>query len=333
VLTDRLDRATVTAAIDLANRAPSVHNSQPWRWRIGPSSIHLFADPARALPATDPEGRDLRLSCGAALHHLRVALLATGLAATVHRLPDPAHADHLAAVELRPAEPNPDDLALARAIEHRRSDRRVFSTWPVPPEFLTEAARAAVDEGARLHVVRGARELRTVGFLAEHAAVQQALTPGVAQELAAWTGRARGAETGVPADNVPDSARGSVPVRHVAEAHQQENLLGTGESDGTVLTLLATGRDRQVDQLRAGEALSAVLLTATRNGLATDPISQPLEVDDVRAELRRVCLDDRAEPQVLVRLGWAPISAQPVPPTGRRPVAETIDEFDAAWPG
>jgi hypothetical protein len=236
-------------------------------------------------------------------------------------------------VELRPADPGPDDLALARAIEHRHSDRRVFSTWPVPPEFLAEAARAAVEEGARLHVVRGARELRTVGFLAEHAAVQQALTPGVAQEVAAWTGRARGAESGVPADNVPGSTRASVPVRHVAEAHQQENLLGIGESDGTVVTLIATDRDRQVDQLRAGEALSAVLLTATRDGLATDPISQPLEVDDVRAELRRVCLDDRAEPQVLVRLGWAPISAEPVPPTGRRPVAETVDEFDAAWPG
>jgi hypothetical protein len=332
VLTERLDRSTVTAAIDLANRAPSVHNSQPWRWRIGPSSIHLFTDPGRALPATDPEGRDLLMSCGAALHHLCVALAATGLTPTVHRLPDPSHAGHLAAIEVRPAEPTPDDLTLARAIEHRRSDRRVFSTWPVPPEFLAEAARAAVDSGARLHVVRGSRELRTVGFLVEHAAVQHALTPGVAQEVAAWTGRARNSPSGVPADNVPDSTRGTLPVRHVAEAHQRENVLGDGESDGTVVVLLATAADRPVDRLRAGEALSAVLLTATRNGLASDPISQPLEVADTRDELRRVCLDNRAEPQVLVRLGWAPISAEPVPPTGRRPVEETTDRFDSTWP-
>ncbi len=333
MLIDRIDRTTVTAAIDLANRAPSVHNSQPWRWRIGPSSIHLFADRSRALPAIDPEGRDLSLSCGAALHHLQVALLATGHASTVHRLPDPAHPEHLAAVEIRPAEPTPDDLALARAIEHRHSDRRVFSTWPVPPEFLAEAARAAVDHDARLHVVRSTRELRTVGFLVEHAAVQQALTPGVAQELAAWTGRARGSEAGVPADNVPEAAHGTVPVRHVAEASQRDNVLGTGESDGTVVVLLATAADRPVDRMRAGEALSAVLLTATRNGLATDPISQPLEVSETREELRRVCLDDRAEPQVLVRLGWAPVSAEPVPRTGRRPVAETIDAFDSPWAG
>lgn len=69
MLTAALDRSTARAAIGLVNRAPSGHNSKPWRWRIGASSVHLFADPERALPATDPEGRDLRISCGAALHH------------------------------------------------------------------------------------------------------------------------------------------------------------------------------------------------------------------------------------------------------------------------
>src|SRR6478735_1690911 len=96
VLTAQLDRTTARAAVALANRAPSVHNSQPWRWRIGPTTLHLFADPARALPATDPDGRDLRISCGAALNHLRVALLAAGWDTRVHRLPDPALSLHLA---------------------------------------------------------------------------------------------------------------------------------------------------------------------------------------------------------------------------------------------
>ena len=327
-----LDRTTALAAVRLANRAPSVHNSQPWRWRVGPSSLHLFADPERALPATDPEGRDLRLSCGAALHHLRVALLAAGLGTTVHRLPDPGHPIHLAAVEVHPSEPTADDLALAAAIERRRSDRRVFSTWPVPQEHRAEIARAAADEGASLHVVEGARELRTVGFLVEHAAVQQALLPDAVEEIAEWTGRSRGAESGVPAANVPAAPAGTIPVRHMAAAEQEQSPLGREESDGTVVTLLATTADSPTDQLRAGEALSAVLLTATRLGLATDPISQPLEIEDTRAELRRVCLDDRAEPQVLVRIGWAPPSASPVPATGRRSVTETIDAFEAAWP-
>ncbi len=327
-----LDRTTVRAAVALANRAPSVHNSQPWRWRIAPSSVHLFLDASRALPATDPEGRDLLLSCGAALHHLRVALLAAGWATRVHRLPDPGHPAHLAAIELIAAEPTAEDLALARAIETRRSDRRVFSTWPLPEAFLEHLQDAAHAEGGDLRLLNSDADVREVARLVEHAAVEQALTPDLSQETAQWTGRGRDAEEGVPAINVPSGPDGAVPVRHFAGRRMAQNELGRDETDGTVLGLLATYGDGPLERLRAGEALSAVLLTATRVGLATDPISQPLEVADTRAQLRERYLgDDGEEPQVIVRLGWAPVSATPVPETGRRPVDDTIDEMDQPW--
>lgn len=328
MLTAHLDRSTVRAVIAMANHAPSVHNSQPWRWRVGGNSIHLYADPERALPATDPEGRDLRLSCGAALHHLRVALLSAGLATTVHRLPDPAQPLHLAAVEAQSGRPTPEDLALARAIENRRTDRRVFSTWPVPSAMLAGFVRIAAEQGARLKVLDRESDRYAVARLLEHAAVQQALTPDVAQETAEWSGRRRGAREGVPGANVPAEPVGMVPVRHFAGAEQPESVLGKYESDGTVLALLATPGDEAVDQLRAGEALSAVLLAATRIGLATDPISQLGEVATTRAQLRDSVLGDAGEPQVLVRLGWAPMSATPVPLTGRRSVAETLEPLD-----
>jgi nitroreductase len=328
VLTASLDRTTARGVIALANRAPSVHNSQPWHWRIGQASIHLFADPARALPATDPEGRDLRLSCGAALHHVRVALLAAGMATTVHRLPNPALPEHLAAVETQSGTPSPDDLALARAIETRRSDRRVFSSWPVPEQMLDVLISAADRQGARLMVLKREEHRYAVGRLVEHAAVQQALTPGLASETAGWTGRTRGATEGVPAANVPAQPVGTVPVRRFAGGEQEQGLLGRYESDGTVLALLSTDEDQPLHQLRAGEALSAVLLAATRFGLATDPISQPLEVASTRAELRRSVLGGTAAPQVLLRLGWAPIDASTVPPTGRRPLDDTVDDLD-----
>lgn len=330
MLTTSLDHSTARAAVALANLAPSVHNSQPWRWRIGDASIHLFADATRALPATDPDARDLRISCGAALHHLRVALLAAGLGSRVHRLPDPGHPEHLAAVEPVPAQPTPDDLALARAVETRRSDRRAFSTWPVPPEFLAQLVAAAAGQDGDLRILPGVHR-SLVARLVERAAVEQALTPGLAQEVARWTGTARGAREGVPAANVPPQADGTVPVRRFAAAEQAPTVLGRDETDGTVVALLATSGDSRVDQLRAGEALSAVLLTATRLGLATDPISQPLEVPAARAQLKAAVLAEAGEPQILVRLGWAPISADPVPRTGRRPLADTVDRLDRPW--
>lgn len=326
-----LDRTTVRAAVALANRAPSVHNSQPWRWRVGDSSIHLFADPERSLPATDPEGRDLYLSCGAALHHLRVALRAAGLDARVHRLTDPAVPEHLAAVEPFPRPPADDDLALAAAIERRRSDRRVYSTWPVTDELLDDLVRAADAEDGLLQVLLGESDRWKVARLVEHAAVEQALTPGVAQETGVWTGRSRSAAEGVPAAVVPAEPAGTIPVRHFAAGDLRQAELGRDESDGTVLAVLATRGDGPVDQLRAGEALSAVLLAATRIGLATDPISQPLEVTTTRDELRARILRGAAWPQLVLRVGWAPISAEPLPPTGRRPVDETIEDLVHPW--
>jgi nitroreductase len=331
VSTAPVERATARAAIALANRAPSVHNTQPWQWRLGASSIHLFADSTRALPATDPTGRDLRISCGAALHHLRVALLAAGWSSTVHRLPDPAHPGHLAAIELSPGQPTAEQLMLAAAIEKRCSDRRVMSTWPLPDPLLAELERAAEAEGAALRVVTSEAGRRHVAALVMHASVEQSLTPRLAEETAAWSGRGRFARDGVPAANVPRAPDGTIPVRDFAAREQQQETLGRDEADGTVLALLATVDSSPLAELAAGEALSAVLLAATRWGVASDPISQPLEVPSTRAELRRRLLADQGEPQLLLRLGWASISAEPVPRTGRRPVDETIIALEASW--
>ncbi|PZS21869.1 MAG: hypothetical protein DLM60_05390 [Pseudonocardiales bacterium] len=72
-------------------RAPSIYNCQPWRWRASTSDgVDLFADPDRHLITTDPQGRDLLLSCGAALHHLTVALAVYGIPADIGQSPTPA---------------------------------------------------------------------------------------------------------------------------------------------------------------------------------------------------------------------------------------------------
>lgn len=134
--------------VELACGAPSVHNSQPWLWRLGEHRIELHADPRRRIPSSDPRGRGLVMSCGAALHHARVAAAALGLPAQVELAPDLDRPGHLATLHLTPAEPDlraASDLAL---LAERWTDRRRFTTWPLPDARLAALGSAVTTPGA-----------------------------------------------------------------------------------------------------------------------------------------------------------------------------------------
>jgi hypothetical protein len=83
-----LTPAQVADVLRAAGRAPSLHNSQPWLFRVTDDVIELHADPDRRLPATDPQDRELRLACGAALFNLRIAVHGFGVRPRVTVLPD-----------------------------------------------------------------------------------------------------------------------------------------------------------------------------------------------------------------------------------------------------
>jgi nitroreductase len=319
---DEIDRGTVRAAIGLATRAPSVHNSQPWRLLLGQRSVHLYADLRRRLPATDEDGRDLVVSCGAALHHLRVALAATGTGAVVHRLPNPDEVQHLAAVELSRGLAAETDLGLVAAIAKRRTDRRPFSTWPVPDEFLQRLADHAAAQGAVLRTISDDHvRARLLALLAESASAQDQ-RPGYDTELALWSGRRTG-EDGIPTGNLLRHAPAS--EAHAARRFSAGDLDADRDMDGATLLVLGTASDDPLSQLRAGEALSAVLLHATDLGLATCPLSQPLEVPATRRAIRDEILDGTLFPQLFVRIGW--VSGPPLPATPRRPIGDVVDQL------
>lgn len=305
------DDNTVKTALALAVRAPSVHNVQPWRWRIAHRSVHLYLDPARALPSTDPDTRDLVLSCGAALHHLSVAFAALGWSALVHRLPNPAEPNHLAAMELVRHRPTPLDVALSTVISHRRTDRRHYSSWPIPPGYLGLVTERATALGAILRQASDLSRDHLIEAIRE-AASRHAADPDYRFELATWSGK-HSTEEGVPARNTPSPrAEDELPAREFAAPQ----LIDTAqEPDYAELLVLGTSADDRLSRLRAGEAMSAVLLTAINVGLATCPLTEPLEIPEVRRKVRLGVLDDNAYPQVVIRIGWAPTSAPPLQAT------------------
>ncbi len=320
------DDETTRAALTLAVRAPSIHNSQPWLWRIGEHSVHLYADAERQLPHADPARRELILSCGVALQHFAVAMAALGWQAHIHRLPDPDNRDHLASIELLPSAGSEQDIALAAAIPRRRTDRRWYSSWPVPGGDIALMAARAARSGVMLRRVDCTRELSAVLSRAVH---QHAADSEYLAEMARWSGR-YGAVAGVPARNTPTPSSSDFPARVFASPALPQPRGAESRDDAGVVLVLGTGTDDEVSQLRAGEATGVVLLTATALGLSSCPLTEPLEIDSTRDSVASLALDGDGFPQMLLRVGWAPLNADPLPATPRRSLTEVVQRLDGA---
>ena len=316
------DERLLDDALIRAVRAPSIHNSQPWRWQVGPRGVDLYTDATRRLPRTDPDGRDQVMSCGAALHHLLVALADAGQGARVRRLPDLARPHHLATIEPALHVDVDVDAGLASSIDRRRTDRRPFRAWPVPPELTGELAEIADRYGVGLAVVTDPRTRRQLFRSIEEAARTQDADPRYVAELAAWSGRAPGSRDGVPADRAPTpgDVPGQMPMRAFPGSATDVDR-ESGEPETAALLLLSTATDTPLQWLRVGEVTSAVLLTATRLGLSGSPLTQPLEVGGTRTFVRDHVIGG-AHPQMLLRLGWP--SGPTLPPTPRRPLKEVV---------
>ncbi|MBS4729326.1 nitroreductase family protein [Mycobacterium sp. SM1] len=316
------DRETVEAALSLAIRAPSVHNTQPWRWRVGDESLHLYADPGRRLPRTDPDCRDLMLSCGIALHHCVVALAALGWQAKIHRLPTPDEPEHLAAVEVYRQPAHELDITLAAAIPRRRTDRRRYSSWPVPANAIVLMGARAARAGVMLRQIESLPRLQSIVAQAvwRHARDYDYLT-----ELTTWSGR-YASLAGVPARNTPapDPAAPLPPRLFAGPALAQPP--GTDPAaDNAVVLALGTKDDSPLARLRAGEATSLVLLSATALGLASCPVTEPLQIPETRDAVRAEVFGMSGFPQMLLRVGWAPVNADPLPATPRRPLGDVVE--------
>ena len=310
------------SAADVALHAPSVFNTQPWRWRVTGDTLELHADPDRQLASTDPDGRLLLLSCGTALHHARTALAAAGWTCTVERLPDPAQPDLLARVHLGHSGPaDPEAGRMATAIGRRRTDRRPFGDQPVSAQTLTRLRRFVEHEGAYLHLIPG-DQVPVLAISTERAAGAERDDPAYRAELDRWTNRPQWRGDGVTSESAVEPALRRVAVRDFAPDGHAGLAAGPGVDRGAAYVIVFGLSDQRADLLRGGEALSALLLMATAEGLATAPLSEAVEV----AWSRRLLISLLAgvgEPYIAVRLGY-PEAGVPLPPQARRAAVETI---------
>ncbi len=316
------DEATIESAVALACRAPSLHNSQPWRWVLDGNALHLYSDPDRLLPATDAFGRQLILSCGAALDHLVVAFAGVGWTTDVERMPHRDNPFHLATVSFsRVAEVSDTDARRAAAIQRRRSDRLPFTQLPEWDDVTTELRKVALERGMHLDVLP--RACRPSLFAASELADRVRSRDSMYQdELSWWTGNSQ-LPDGIPRTALISADEGThvvigrrFPTAESATSHD------TFSDDGAELLLLSTIYDTRYDWLRCGELLSTLLLVCTERDLATCTLTHITELPQPR-DVVRDTTPGNGMPQVVIRVGVSH-DAEDHPRTPRRPLSEVL---------
>lgn len=307
-----------TAVAD-ALRAPSLHNTQPWRFRLSEGGIELSVDPQRRLPATDPTGWGARIACGAALFNLRLALAVAGTPALVRLRPYPTEPEVVARlVPDLPRRPTPAEQSLYAAIPRRFSNRAPFWPDPVPADARWRLGEAARAEQGWLELLIGVSAVNAFAEIARSANRVLERDQDYRSERAEWI-RSEPAPDGVPA------AAGG-PQSEPQDLLPQRAFGGRNRAPGRdfepepLVAVLGSTGNTTTDQIIAGQALQRVLLTATDSGLSASMISQPIEVPGAREQLR-LSLGRFGTPQMVMRIGYG----QPGWPTPRRTVDEVID--------
>jgi len=309
--------------VRVAARAPSLHNTQPWRFRMAGPAIELYADRRRQLPE-DPYGRELLISCGAALYGLRLAVRSFGRLPEVDLSPEAAGRQPLARVRLGAAAPvTPQERKLLAAVPHRHTHRGPFEPGPLPDGLVPLLQQDAGDEGAALAVIDDELDDPDLAATVALASLRGVMDPASRAETARWTRDFDSpARDGVPAyafPPTPDEPAGRLPSRDF-DLGRGLGRMPSAEAPAPVTAVLVTPGDREQDWLHAGQALHRLLLHAASRWVFGNLQTQPLQVVWVRALIRnRLTLP--GWPQMLLQFGLA----RSTHPTARRPPADVID--------
>ena len=309
--------------VGVAGRAPSLHNTQPWRFTVAQDAIELRADVSRQL-RMDPDGREMMISCGAALYGLRLAVRSIGYLPEVEFVGGPDGERPLARVRLGQAAPmTPDERKMLIAVPHRHTHRGPFEAGALPAGLLAQLRDDARAEGATLTVIAPWPAREQLNALIAAAGRRQDRDPRSQAETWRWSREADNpARDGVPAHAFP-----AVPCREPGQLPQRDfdlgrgvGMLSVGGPAPPVTAVLSTSGDGAEDWLHAGQALQRVLLRAATQWVFASLNTQPLEDAVTRTRIAD-CLALTGAPQMLLALGISRTARA----VGRRPAADVIE--------
>jgi nitroreductase len=299
---DQVDYLIATAA-----RAPSILNTQPWRFKVDKSSIELYADLDRKL-RVDPIGREMVISCGAALFGLRLAVRSLGFVPVVELLPDPSRLRLLARVTLGTAQaPTASETRMLEALPHRHTHRGPFDADPLPAGLLPGLQHDAQAEGATLALIDRALGYEKLADIMGAVSRRQDRDARARADVGQWSSDTSAeARDGVPAHTFVSGTsrhRGTLPQRDFDLGRGIGQLAPDGPPPAATAVLLTAG-DTRADWLCAGQALHRVLVDAASRWVFASIHTRPLEAAAIRSLIRdRLSLP--GAPQIILQLGMA----------------------------
>lgn len=324
-----LDRRSAEAAVAVAGRAPSIHNTQPWQWKLHRGALEVYSDRSRQLMVADPDGHSLLISCGAALELTQLALASQGWTVRTTQWPDRHQPDLLARIEVTDrAEPEPAGTAVIAAALRRRSDRRPFGPAAVPDEVVERLRHATAAPGVFVDFPDGAEQHVALTVAIYQADRSERDTPAFAAEMLAWTRADDFTPDGIPRSAVPhvppgEPRRTDIPVRDFEVGLPGTQLIASRVDERPLIAVIMTEADNDRQRLAAGQAMMRTMLQAELDGVACCPLSQSVDLLYFRTRLREL-MSWTGHPQMMLRLGLD-LAGQAAPLTARRPLADVFE--------
>ena len=328
----RLDPATVEVALAVAVRAPSIHNTQPWRFVLDDDGLTLLADRSRQLAVADPDGHSMLVSCGAALHLTELGLRAEGWDVETTLFPAAADPDVLA--RFRPVgrmEPDEDAAAAAECALRRRSDRRPFRLEKVTSEDIEALQQAASDAAAQVDFPMGVDQRVDLAVAVSWADRVERDDQAYVAEMRRWINdpEVHAVVDGVPLDAVPHvpadaQRRSDVPLRDFEVGMPGRQMIELDVDEPALIGVVLTDADGAHDHLWAGHAMMRLMLRAEALGLATCPLSQAVDFAAFRTRVQGL-MGWVGYPQIMLRVGHPSSPVAELMRTPRREPASVLE--------
>lgn len=315
---------TLLKILKYAAKAPSGHNTQPWKFKTGDGSINILPDFTRALPVVDPDNHALYISLGCALENLIIAANEFNYNAETEFTGD--EREPKIVIKLSAA-PETDKPGLFDYIAKRQVTRGKFKPEKVPQSLLSELFEET--EGVHVRLFLSEEEIDSLTpYIMEGNSLQFGNRAFV-RELVSWI-RFSEKEVMTKGDGIwsgsmglPDTGRflGNIIMKNFVSAASEEKRLRKLIRASAGFALFMVEKNDPVHWIKLGQAFQRFGLLATKNNVSHAHLNMPCEELHVRDKLIRDFNLGDLTPLLLIRFGYS----EPMPYSFRRNLASMIE--------